>query len=213
MLKLSKREVRLAQREDDPWRIGNDILYDLCRTFPRHVNDAEIIAKVLLIGRVYAATIERGRGDSVGANVSGDVFYTEHVTKAFRNSELDGRLKSLAKFDDIDESSVSEVLDTHGYFVTVLKRLTHKEKRSFASKYLHFHRPKLFFLFDSRAVDAIRKLDAPAVSIPSRATADRQYAKFVSKALGLRQHIATTLGAKLTLRELDRVLLAVAGQA
>ena len=78
---------------DDPWRLSNGVLYELCRRYPRHVNSAEIIAKVLLIGHVYAASIERGRGETVGPGVSNDMFYIEHVTRVLRQSELDGRSK------------------------------------------------------------------------------------------------------------------------
>src|SRR5437762_51878 len=79
---LNAESLRHAQRDElDPWRLGNQALYDLCRKYPRHVDDAEIIAKVWLIGRTYAASIERGKGNAVGANVSNDRFYTDHVTR------------------------------------------------------------------------------------------------------------------------------------
>jgi hypothetical protein len=52
---LTAKMVREAQHGEAPWRIGNRVLCDLCRRNPHHVHDAAIIAKVLLIGRVYSA--------------------------------------------------------------------------------------------------------------------------------------------------------------
>lgn len=53
------------------WDIGNRILYDMCGAHPEHSQDGEIVAKVWLIGRSYAASIERCRN----AKHIGDDFY------------------------------------------------------------------------------------------------------------------------------------------
>src|SRR5438477_314230 len=51
------------------WDVGNGVLYDLCAANPEHTRDDVIIAKIWLIGRTYAAAIERRR-DNVYARFS-----------------------------------------------------------------------------------------------------------------------------------------------
>jgi hypothetical protein len=48
-----------AIRTKSVWDLGNDILYEMCEKYPGHDEDNEIIAKIWLIGRSYAAAIER----------------------------------------------------------------------------------------------------------------------------------------------------------
>jgi hypothetical protein len=53
-------DIKRAQSdEDDKWKFGNDILYQLCHDQPKHNDDSVIIAKIWLIGRSYAAAFER----------------------------------------------------------------------------------------------------------------------------------------------------------
>ena len=61
-MRLTAPFLQQTLSEDDPWSIGNQVLYDLCQRYPRHTVDSEIIAKIWLIGRAYSASIERGRG-------------------------------------------------------------------------------------------------------------------------------------------------------
>lgn len=106
LMELTAERVKQSQRDDaDPWRIGNQALYDLCSRYPRHIDDAEIIAKIWLIGRTYAASIERGKGETVGLDISNDRFYTEHVTKVLRKSQLDTTLKALEGHKEIEGKS------------------------------------------------------------------------------------------------------------
>ena len=63
--------VRAAIDNYTPWKLGNDVLYKLCAMHPRHTEDAVIIGKFWLIGRSYAAAIERRRM-SAGREVSED---------------------------------------------------------------------------------------------------------------------------------------------
>ena len=96
-MRLTAQLVERALSDEDPWRIGNQVLYDLCRRYPRHTVDSEIVAKIWLIGRAYSASIERGRGKAADSDLSNDRFYTEAVPKALRTSRLDEKLGALAK--------------------------------------------------------------------------------------------------------------------
>ena len=100
------------------------------------------------------------------------------------------------------------VLDAHTHLVRLFHGLTNKSKRSLASKYLHFHRPDLFFIYDSRAVSGIRAFGIPGRAIDVPPTADREYARFVGDAIGLRDHVRSRFERRLNPREVDRLLLA-----
>lgn len=204
--------VDACQGADDPWRIGNEVLYTLCKQHPDHKDDAATIAKVWLIGRAYSAALERGRGDAVGAGVSSDAFYVEHVTEALRTSDLDDRVAQLPSNEPLSDSHVLGVLDTHEYLTRIFEQLTGKGKRSLASKYLHFHRPQLFFLWDSRASTTVGKLTSrsqPLHEAVGEAVGDPDYRLFVGKALALREDIKSRFHKELSPRQIDRLLLLV----
>ena len=132
------------------WKFGNEILYRLCADHPAHSEDHVIIAKMWLVGRAYAAAVERRR---VNDGLSSDDFYIERLAPTVRNSEIDTWFQRLR-----EDGSRSKwlTLDVHKRLVDLLKPITKLEKRSFASKYLHFHFPDRFFLYDARAADSVR---------------------------------------------------------
>jgi hypothetical protein len=209
-MRITPKIVRESQDDDsDVWFIGNQTLYDLCSRYPYHDDDSPIVAKVWLIGRAYSASIERGRGNAPGSALSNDRFYKELVPKALRESALDMKLANLEELTELNEANVPAILETHGFLVRLFLKLTNKSKRSLASKYLHFHRRDLFFILDSRALLGIRGLGLPRVAIDIPPGADEEYARFVSAALGVREHVASAGGPLLSPRQLDRLLLAV----
>ena len=81
---ITKSDIEAA-RENSVWELGNRTLYDLCRNHPEHKKIAEIIAKVWLIGRSYAASIERRRN----ADQFGDGFYEATVAPTIKESGID----------------------------------------------------------------------------------------------------------------------------
>lgn len=204
---LSKSKIKQVLSRPDTWSIGNQTLYDLCTRHPDHTNDSAIVAKVWLIGRAYSAALERGRGRAATGDASNDRFYTEVVSTALRASQLDERLDSLRSFKASEGRRVTEAIRTHGYLLDVFRTLTNKSKRSLASKYLHFHLPELFFIYDSRAAAMIRALGSVPVPIDVPQGADREYSRFVASAVALQKRIHEKFGLALTPRQLDRILL------
>lgn len=90
--------------------------------------------------------------------------------------------------------------------------LTNLNKRSLASKYLHFHRPNLFYLYDSRAAWAIKQV-TPRLSSISHLEVDEHdwtYRDFVRRCVWLRARVQETLSIFLTPREIDKILLTIA---
>jgi hypothetical protein len=85
--------------------------------------------------------------------------------------------------------------------------MTGLNNRSLASKYLHFHKPNAFFIYDSRASRAISRIIPDDANIPALdcSNADKEYSSFVRKCLWLReQHKELE-----TPRQVDNLLLAV----
>src|SRR4051812_44925252 len=83
---LSASFVRSALRRDFG-AIGNRVLYNLCAQNPRHSLPEAIGAKVLLIGRTYAAAIERRK--NVDPKRAQRDFYPQDVVPVIRRSKID----------------------------------------------------------------------------------------------------------------------------
>jgi hypothetical protein len=98
----------------------------------------------------------------------------------------------------------------------MLKKITALDKRSFSSKYLHFHLPDLFFIYDSRAVTALRQFTSQVPKdlkhILLLDKIDKQYAKFYCKCFDLKRQINTQFKIDLTHRQLDNFLNEVANK-
>jgi hypothetical protein len=203
MSKLSRKFVETAFNIQGVWDLGNNVLYKLCADNPGHTNDAVIIAKTLIIGRVYAVALERRRAKR---EVRGDEFY-EEVAKTFRNSKIDAWLRILRREP---ESSRLEAIKTHKKLTDLLQGITDLQKRSFASKYLHFHFPRRFFIFDARAEKSVRDLTKPRKirKEPSRKEeVDKRYAAFCARCELISEEIGNLIGRAPTPREVDKVLL------
>lgn len=188
------------------WGFGNKVLYDLCSSSFKHDKPDAVIAKIWLIGRSYAAAIERRKNKSKHAN---EDFYLNVVAPKILESDIDQWFSALNEQAQIDDQLLEVILDTHAYVTELFKDISGLEKRSLASKYLHFHFPNLFFIYDARAVSAMSKY-ADKVGKVSRSkypNADNEYRKFVEKCLKLRAYIKNHFDHELTPRQLDNLLL------
>ena len=131
-MEITPEDTKRAQSdEDDKWKFGNDILYQLCRDYPYHKDDSVIIAKIWLIGRSYAAAVER-RKQKNEALPQGDRFYEQCVVPALKNSQLDQKIDDLRHHVSM-EDAIEPILELHSYLVTKLEEITHDHKRSLAS--------------------------------------------------------------------------------
>lgn len=187
------------------WDFGNSILYDLCARNPRHERDDVIAAKIWLIGRAYAAAIERKR-DSADAS-DGDTFYTDVVVPKIRESKIDEWFCAISG----DKANDTELtLRVHKRVMDLFTVISGLEKRSLASKYLHFHFPNRFYLYDSRAQRGIRARTASiGRKLPPLREFDETYARFFLRARTLNFELDALVGTHLLPRDLDKVLLAL----
>ena len=134
---------------DDYSGWGNEVLYRMCNEKPLH-DDIDIIgSKLWIIGRAYSAAIERK---------AGAYFKIEEAAKIIKDSDIDSHIDKIRKISRPDKNNITTILEAHKYFTEILKKATNLEKRSLASKYLHFHSPKSVFIYDSIANKKIRLL-------------------------------------------------------
>lgn len=203
MRPISKCEVESA-RSPWVWDLGNRVLYDFCQSYPTHGDDSAIVGKIWLIGRTYSAAIERRKG----ADETNDKFYEEVVAPKIRRSKIDKWIASLA---ECEPPGSLKSISVHKRVMDLFLSFTGLEKRSLASKYLHFHKPEAFFIYDSRARRAITRVVPRLNRIPDMKIRkfDSEYKDFVRRCVWLRQHLEELYDIALTPRELDKVLLLV----
>lgn len=199
----------LKRLEKTPWDWGNSMLYKMCESNPYHKSQDQALGKMWIIGRTYSAAVERGAGKHREECVD---FYAEKVAPMLVNSEIDKWIKTLKKIGRITEENVETLLDIHSNFVSEIKGITSKNKRSLASKYLHFHVPESVFIYDAIANTEIRSLlseEQPRFSYIKGY--DDAYAQFVSRCLYLRDKVVEPkIGKEVSPRFLDKVLLSSA---
>lgn len=194
---------------------GNGILYKMCEENPRHDSQDVVSGKVWLIGRAYSAAIERFRYRKL--DIINDDFYKQ-MSEDLSNSRLDEKLQELRNIQSITKESIHNILSVHKYlqdkiFEIIKKSTTPEtgvEKRSLCSKYLHFHLPSLFFIYDSRVAEALQKL------YPGRLKGfqdvldggfDETYATFFCKVFVLKNEIEEKFDLKITPRQIDNFLI------
>lgn len=185
------------------WDLGNEILYQLCKDHPGHKSPEVITAKIWLIGRAYAASIERRKTK----DEQNDNFYESRVIPIIQASSLDGHLKRISRFSRITRQNIPAILETHKYLTDIFSKISGIEKRSLSSKYLHFHFPELFFLYDSRVVSSSRILLPRFKPETSIQNVDNEYRKFFLKLYYLRELIYEKEGRLLSPREIDNILI------
>lgn len=211
VVEFEKQYKEYLKQKNSRWEFGNSILYQMCEDYPLH-NDADVvIGKIWLIGRSYAAAIERRKNAD---DYQGDDFYYDAVAPKMLEigKELDSRIESLKNNTGIIADCVPEILSTHKYLMDAFMNLTGLEKRSLASKYLHFHCPEKFFIYDSRARAAIGKI----VKRPNKKILlgiddhDAEYGDFVCRMLELQEYLDEKLGVYEKPRAIDSFLLSEA---
>jgi hypothetical protein len=186
---------------------GDMVLYKMCAKEPKHTELDIIASKVWLIGRSYAAAIERGAG---GKMRKGGDFYIERVAPAIRRSPIDKWIASVRHIKRLTSENIADSLRCHKKVMDLFTRIAGgRTKRSLASKYLHFHAPNAFFIYDSRANRQVRR-EIPSRQKPPgtfRPDCDKQYQVFCDRCLRYREKMEKELGKRVTPRQLDSKLL------
>ncbi len=208
---------KIQDDANDIWYTANSILYDLCKRYPNHKNEQEIIAKMFIIGRSYAAAIERGKKKpKMKKEFDVNTLYLE-LGKKMKDASFDNLINRCRKKD-----SVEQCLKVHQKLIESIGEITQKffyesAKRSFASKYLHFHIPDKFFIYDSQASSTIGELlryfgisrfprDKPKSKSNSL---DNEYKIFYDKCERGTKEIKKEYKISLNCRQFDNLLLEI----
>ena len=136
--------------KDNNYSFGNAVLYRLCEENIEHQDIEKVIAKIWIIGRTYAAQIERQKPTSYATEQ-----YYIAVAKKIREAAFDSAISQLQLINEINEQTLQPILSAHSFLMKALNvdAENGKSRRSFCSKYFHF--PKLFFLYDSIAASSL----------------------------------------------------------
>jgi hypothetical protein len=192
---------------------GNHVLYKMCKARPEHTDPKIVGSKIWIIGRAYAATIER-QGKK---RTKKDEDEHDHVASIIYREPIDDWIKNVSSIHKLTSKNIEKSLECHKNMVELLKPFTRKKKRSlrsFVSKYLHFHKPLAFFIYDSRATarikDAIKQLSNRKQHFKFPRGYDDTYAAFCARCIYYRdefleKHLRRKV--KVTPRVLDMWLL------
>lgn len=214
MMYLPTKGQITEAKNQQPWDFGNDILYKLCRENFHHKDESHILAKVLFIGRIYAAAVERRKNKADEIN---DEFYLDVIIPTFKNSGLDEKLDILNRIIEPSIDDLPLILETHGNLTKTLFKITGLDKRSFSSKYLHFHLPKLYFIYDSRALKGLRsfinRVPKEYDQFIRLRDVDEEYSKFYCKCHAIKKQAGLNYNTSLTNREFDNILIGIANKA
>ena len=193
----------LAAMRPSVWDLSNRVLYEFVADNLTHERAEVIAAKFLIIGRVYAAAIERGVKKKKNENI-----FLHRVVPKVQKSGLDWLLDQSRDVKLDDPNALEIIVRCHYATTRLFNSITLRDNRSLASKYLHFHRPSLFYIYDSKAVKALRKFGA-ITGRASRTTGigDNEYRKYAEKCDRLRRYCQDLLGLPITPRQVDNFLL------
>lgn len=211
------------------WDISNQILYNMCQQYPSNTDSQSILAKTLIIGRTYAASIERRKVKSTiedaqpVAEIINDDFYVNHVVPIFQGLKLDDHIDEIRQWANtplvsLSDEQIIKVLSLHKILSGAFAKETGLQKRSFASKYLHFHLSNIYFIYDSRAYAALnlvlKEVKPPGKRIVDTEQADQEYASFFMKCLRLLDYYKTVdENLPITPRQLDNLLIEISNQS
>lgn len=168
-------------------------LYDLCFFHRHHLQDELVADKLRLIGRLYA---------EYGAGLG---FSPELSAHCLAKSPVDRWFSALSTAEQLDGWLL---LELHKRVMDVFADLPETEARSLASKYLHFHFPELFSIYDSQVDSAVKALSEGDCGFLAMSDHDPVYGRFHAGCRKLAERLAPLIGRRLSPRELDRVLRA-----
>jgi hypothetical protein len=188
------------------WALVDDVLYGLCRQYPTHTVRGQVVAKVAVIGRAYAASVERCISPPPGTQAL--MLAADHLYE--HGAEVDDIVETISLADEpLTEEGIALIVEQHGRLVKLIAALPEcsRRPRSFASKYLHFHHP-VVPIFDSYAVEHLSKLvhwDKDIVPFDKPKGADPEYWDFCVRLFRLYRKCRQA-GLEVTTKQLDTFL-------
>lgn len=161
----------IAETKAYSWATLDKHLLAACEADPSHTDVHAVFAKVALVNRVYRTNLRFGGKDA-------EWRIAEHMTAA----ALDHAFVGLDGTERFSEATFQSVVKAHQDLLSVVWTATKRTEVSFASKYLHFHFPRLFPIYNSFAVRTAASL-APLPEVAVAITPDLWSRKYEAHCL------------------------------
>ncbi|MGD0997110.1 MAG: hypothetical protein ABR941_02155 [Thermoleophilia bacterium] len=139
-LATAEQLTNAAASFDRDWGAVDEVLHGICERHPGHSDRRAVTAKIALVDRAYSAGLER----QVRPNEGEQAIVKIAAFMLDQASEVDEIIAGLdALHEPLDKTAMTVVVVQHGRLTALLREITanHTAARSFAAKYLHFHRP------------------------------------------------------------------------
>lgn len=169
-------------------------LYELCFMHRHHFQDDIVADKLRMMIRVC---VEQG--------LRVNDFSAELVAHRLGRSGIDRWFAGLATAEHLDPGLVFEL---HKRVMDVFSDLPEPQARTLAAKYLHYHFPELFYIYDAGLETAAADLGEGECGYLAHAEHDPVYDAFFACCRKLADKLAPLAGHRLSPRELDRILRA-----
>lgn len=205
---ITKKEIEQYDKNNQRWVFANQVLYDLCRDHIEHNDEHIIVAKIWLIGRSYAAALERRK--NAEKDDLKDFYYDVAAPIIYKKGEeLDKRIAKINRYGkELNDEKIKDILETHAFLTGLFRSITDDNKRSLASKYLHFHCPDYFFIYDgvaSSKIGSFVRKDGELFDRIYMNGLDEVYCDFYLKALQILEY-AKEMNIPLSPRDIDNIL-------
>lgn len=184
--------------------IGNEALYKLCKEYPLHIDPEHIKAKIWLIGNAYHASLDRVKDTKK--------YSPADTYKKISSSDMTNRWEAIDKclseifLLKINDETIPIALKCHKNLVDMFAEVSGQQNRSLASKYLHFHCPNMFYLYDSIACTTVSSLVHRQRGIIANESYDGAYEDYFYRVFELNKAIQNEYGIDLSPRQIDYYL-------
>jgi hypothetical protein len=197
---------------------SDKIIYQMCANQLYHVDDDIIKGKLMMIGRVYAASIERTKKQL--KLLPKEDFYLKIAAPTIRKSKIDKLIKEAKDAPGLHLESAPLFIGIHQELVDIFERISGKSNRSLASKYLHFHAPNKFFILDKFAKDGAKQFQLDVKNDVKRVKTklhkpieNTEYLRHFVTCLKIRELIKDFYKKSLDPRQIDNLLLPLGRKA
>lgn len=186
-----KKRFQSNTEVSENWRRTSTILYQLCKSFPDHRCIRYILTKVTAVDRLYNAWLYREGVPYI------------HVARKLQASNIDRLLNKVG--DNLSLRNVNDVV-TIASTVAGFGNIKNPRFIVFASKYLHFHKPKVFPILDSYAEKRLRLISNKIGLHFDDCDCHSRYECFCRQILALKRALRIVIDMQISLLDFDKLL-------
>jgi hypothetical protein len=195
-----------------PFDVVNQMLYQAVKDNPDNDEPAQIIGKLMLIGRTYSASVERRKTNGTAKDERQALDVIIEAAHAIAQSDVHDLLAKIPRPAVLSLRNIDQATAIHAQLCKALSAANKRENSSLASKYLHFHRPNFFPIVDSLArLSWSWVMDARGESYRGYTTFGKvaRYGEWCKKVLNLQNDMKAQFAHDVSLRQVDNYLLSI----